>query len=79
MRFRGIALPMHCGANINKVGTDIDAYKAALNTNELDDNEIETAMDGAQSDVADTEDNEIDNLVDREGIVYPAGARGGVE
>lgn len=79
MRFRGITLPMHHGANINKVESDVDAYNAALNANEFEDEWNETAMDGEQSDGVDTAGNETDNLVDSEGIVYPAGARGGVE
>lgn len=79
MRFRGIALLMHHGANINKVETDVDTSNALFNADGIRGSEAGRVMDGAQRGVADKVSHELDNMVDSEGIVYPAGARAGVE
>lgn len=79
MRFRGIALLMHHRASINKVKTEAGTSNAVLNINKLEAVGTERVMDGVQRRVVDKVGHETDNLVDSEGIVYPAGARAGVE
>lgn len=79
MRFRGIALLMHHRANENNINKNVKQSIAAPVINELDIFEACNVMDDIRSDRIVTVGDESDNLVDSEGIVYPAGARAGVE
>lgn len=79
MRFRGIALLMHHRANENNVYKNIKQSIAALGINEFELFEASDVMDEFCGESIVAVGGESDNLVDSEGIVYPAGARAGVE